>query len=68
MAELGDGDWELLREFFAARIDGGDKGYWRPVNRSKFVETFPDVFSSARKWARESGGGQIKKKPEGPWK
>jgi hypothetical protein len=60
MTELEPEDWDLLRSFFAARIDAGEKGYWRPANRSKFVETFPDVFTSARKWARENGREQPK--------
>ena len=53
LAEMNPDDWELLRDFMGASLRPGDeKLYWRPRNRSKFVETFADVFSSAQAWAR----------------
>jgi hypothetical protein len=47
--ELTEEDWELLRKFLAASLDQS-AGYWQPNNRSKFVETFADVFASATRW------------------
>jgi hypothetical protein len=68
MDELVPDDWELLREYFAAMIDPAEKGFWRPESRSKFVETFPSVFSCAQKWAEKHGREKPKKKLEGGWK
>lgn len=47
--ELTDGDWDMLKRFLAAQLDPA-AGYWQPNNRSKFVETFADVFASATRW------------------
>ena len=39
----------MLKRFLAAQLDPA-AGYWQPNNRSKFVETFADVFASATRW------------------
>jgi hypothetical protein len=47
--ELVESDWNMLKRFLAASLDQS-AGYWQPNNRSKFVETFSDVFASATRW------------------
>lgn len=52
--EMDDGDWQLLGAFMRAVLPQA-AGYWQPRNRVKFVETFPEVFASAQRWAEKSG-------------
>ena len=53
--EMTAHDWELLKRFLAASVPQGTD-YWQPRNRSKFLESFPDVFASAQRWAEKTGG------------
>ena len=50
MAELDDEDWKTLKRFFKAYVDNA-KAFWRPNSRSKFVETFADVWASCQRWS-----------------
>jgi len=50
MAELNAEDWQNLTRFFKAYLDNA-KAFWRPNSRSKFVETFADVWASCERWA-----------------
>jgi hypothetical protein len=52
--ELTAPDWDLLRRFLAKPLEKA-AGYYQPANRSRFVETFPDVFQSAQRWAGKNG-------------
>jgi uncharacterized protein YukE len=54
MAELGDDDWQTLEKYFAAYLDQA-KAYWRPNSRSKFVESFADVWAGCQRWRGKSG-------------
>lgn len=45
--EMTESDWETLKEYLN---QPDEKGYWRPRNRSKFVETFPDVWQACQRW------------------
>lgn len=56
MAELDDDDWQLLKRYLAAPTTKGEQ-YWRPNNRSRFTETFADVWQSCLRWAEKNGGG-----------
>jgi len=58
LSELTNEDWDTLREYLSKPTE---KGYWRPVNRSKFVETFPDVWQACQRWQ----DNQPKKPKEG---
>jgi len=58
LQELTNEDWDTLREYLSKPTE---KGYWRPVNRSKFVETFPDVWQACQRWQ----DNQPKKPKEG---
>jgi len=58
LSELTNEDWDSLREYLSKPTE---KGYWRPVNRSKFVETFPDVWQACQRWQ----DNQPKKPKEG---
>jgi hypothetical protein len=51
--EMTPADWDLLRRYLAKQLEKA-AGYWQPANRGRFVETFPDVFSSAQRWASKS--------------
>ena len=50
MAELDADDWKTLTRFFKAYVDNA-KAFWRPNSRSKFVETFADVWASCQRWS-----------------
>ena len=50
MAELDADDWNTLARFFTAYVDNA-KAFWRPNSRSKFVETFADVWASCQRWS-----------------
>jgi hypothetical protein len=70
--ELAEADWDLLRRFLAKPLEKAG-AYWQPVNRGRFVETFPDVFASAQRWAGKTNGHRtradiIAAKMEGTWK
>jgi hypothetical protein len=52
--ELAAADWDLLRRFLAKPLEKA-AGYYQPATRSRFVETFPDVFQSAQRWAGKNG-------------
>jgi hypothetical protein len=65
--ELTPQDWELLKSYLAATVDKA-AGYWQPRNRSKFLETFPDVFASAQRWAGKTGHSEKPPMKEGIWK
>lgn len=54
MDELDDSDWALLGRYLSANTST-DSTYWKPRTRGKFVETFPDVMESARRWAGKNG-------------
>lgn len=54
MDELDEADWSLLGRYLAANTST-DSTYWKPRTRGKFVETFPDVMESARRWAGKNG-------------
>lgn len=55
MAELTDSDWTTLGRFLTAKgLDA--KEFWRPNNRGMFVKCFPDVFSTAQRWAKTGRG------------
>lgn len=54
MAELDDQDWQELNRFFRAHLDNA-KAYWRPNSRSKFVESFADVWASCQRWQGKQG-------------
>jgi hypothetical protein len=45
--ELTDDEWEMLRDYLSKP---DEKGFWRPKNRSKFVESFPDVWQACQRW------------------
>ena len=45
--ELTYDEWEMLRDYLSKP---DEKGFWRPKNRSKFVETFPDVWQACQRW------------------
>ena len=47
LSELTDDEWEMLRDYLGKP---DEKGFWRPKNRSKFVETFPDVWQACQRW------------------
>jgi hypothetical protein len=53
MAELDEDDWQTLQRFFKAHLDNA-KAYWRPNSRSKFVESFADVWASCQRWRGKS--------------
>jgi hypothetical protein len=53
LAELDAHDWKTLKNYLNAN-HAGAKGFWNPHNRSKFVETFPDVFASCQRWAEKA--------------
>ena len=62
-------DWRGLRAFMASD-DVAPKGdsYFRPVNRSKFVDSFSDVFQGYLRWStRKSMGGSapVSRSPKG---
>jgi hypothetical protein len=63
--ELSENDWDLIKRFLAANVEKA-AGYWQPVNRSKFVETFGDVFSSAQRWASKRRTGPRTNEPPKP--
>jgi len=48
MNELSDDDWKLLGDYYLAKPDA--KSFWQPHTRSKFVETFPDVWQGCQRW------------------
>jgi len=50
LQELTDEDWETLRDYLSKPED---KEFWRPRNRSKFVQTFPDVWQSCQRWQQK---------------
>lgn len=64
MAEMTDDDWKLLKAYLAASHRKED-GYWVPNNRSKFVDTFADVFSHAQRWGKKTGHAPAPKPPTG---
>ena len=66
MQELTADDWETLRLYLEAK-GLSEKEFWRPNNRSQFVKCFPDIFSSALRWAGTSGA-MPKPKLNGIWK
>jgi len=47
LAELEIEDWNLLSEYLRKPTE---KGFWQPHTRSKFVETFPDVWQAVQRW------------------
>ena len=47
LSELTDDEWEMLKDYLSKP---DEKGFWRPKNRSKFVETFPDVWQACQRW------------------
>ena len=59
MAELEDDDWQVLEKYFAAYLDQA-KAYWRPNSRSKFVESFADVWAGCQRWRGKSGNLKTK--------
>lgn len=65
--EITPQEWELLKRYLAATVDKA-AGYWQPRNRSKFLETFPDVFASAQRWAGKTGHSEKPNMKEGIWK
>lgn len=53
--ELTDDDWDLLRRFLSKPLEKA-AGYYQPATRSRFVQEFPDVFTSAQRWAGKTNG------------
>jgi len=47
LRELTEDDWNTLREYLSKPEE---KAFWRPRSRSKFVETFPDVWQAVQRW------------------
>ena len=65
MAELNADDWRDLSRFFKAYLENA-KAYWRPNSRSKFVETFPDVWASCTRWTSKNKPSISQPRPPEP--
>jgi len=62
MSELSADDWKTMSRYFKAYLDNA-KAFWRPNSRSKFVETFPDVWQSCQRWDSKHKPKVSKPKP-----
>ena len=54
MLELTDDDWELLTRYLRTTMTPEQKEFWQPRSRSKFVDTFPNVWESCDRWAKKN--------------
>lgn len=52
--ELNADDRRLIERFMREDLPKA-AGFWQPHNRSKFVQTFSQVFASAQRWAEKKG-------------
>lgn len=66
LEELTDDDWELVKSYLNAHVPKS-ADFWQPVNRLKFVETFPSVWGSATRWQSKPGNGPAPKTRDTRW-
>lgn len=53
LMELSDEEWNGLRMYLATPTQKGSN-FYKPNTRSRFVETFPDVFAAYLRWLEKN--------------